>query len=58
MVDDITAHYMYRILPEFVGEWTNSDDQEDWIVSFREILRLANEWGVNVDELMCEVEEI
>ena len=26
--------------------------------SLREIVRLANEWGVTVDELMCEVEEI
>lgn len=48
----------YWILPEYVGEWTNSDNPEDWIVSLREIVRLANEWGVTVDELMREVEEM
>lgn len=48
----------YRILPEFVDEWTNSDNPEDWIVDLPEIQRLAFEWGLTVEQLLDEVEEI
>ena len=48
----------YRILPEFVDEWTNSDNPEDWIVDLPEIQRLAAEWGTTEAELMEQVEEI
>lgn len=48
----------FRILPEFVDEWTNSDNPEDWIVDLPEIQRLAFEWGLTVEQLLDEVEEI
>lgn len=34
----------------------NNDDL--WIVDDQEIKRLATEWGVDIDELMEQVEEI
>ena len=48
----------FRILPEFVDEWTNSDNPEDWVVDLPEIQRLAAEWDLTVEELLDEVEEI
>lgn len=48
----------FRILPEFVDERTNSDNPEDWIVDLPEIQRLAFEWGLTVEQLLDEVEEI
>lgn len=43
----------FRILPEFVDEWTNSDN-----LDLPEIQRLAFEWGLTVEQLLDEVEEI
>lgn len=48
----------FRILPEFVDEWTDSDRPEDWIVDLPEIQRLAAEWNTTEAELMEQVEEI
>lgn len=50
---------LYRIRPEFYDNWTNSADYErDSIVTENEIKNLAAEWGVSVDDLMVEVEEM
>ena len=50
---------LYRILPEFYDNWTDSADYEhDSIVTENEIKCLAAEWGVSVDDLMEQVEEI
>lgn len=48
----------FRILPEYVDQWTDSDRPEDWIVDLPEIQRLAAEWGLTVEQLLDEVEEI
>lgn len=53
----------YRVLPEFLSEWTN-EDVEELIVTDVEIRRLAIEWLVSDDlqgftnELYSQVEEL
>ncbi len=53
----------YRVLPEFLSEWTNEDVKE-LIVTDVEIRRLAIEWLVSDDlqgftnELYSQVEEL
>lgn len=48
----------FRILPEYVDQWTDSDRPEDWIVDLPEIQRLAFEWDTTEAELLEQVEEI
>jgi len=53
----------YRVLPEFLSDWTN-EDVEELIVTDVEIRRLAIEWLVSDDlqgfmnELYSQVEEL
>lgn len=48
----------FRILPEYMDQWTDSDRPEDWIVDLPEIQRLAAEWNTTEAELIEQVEEI
>lgn len=48
----------FRILPEYVDQWTDSDRPGDWIVDLPEIQRLAAERDLTVEQLLDEVEEI
>ena len=50
----------YRVKDEFIDEWfgnLSTDEIGDATVTEVEILRLSNEWGVSVDDLMEQVEE-
>lgn len=47
----------YKILPEFVPYWTSIEDESP-IITETEICRLSKAWGIPVDELMKQVEEI
>ena len=46
----------YRVLPEYLDQWTT--EPGDCIVDLPEIRRLAREWGVPLEELMQQVEEV
>lgn len=51
----------YHVLPEYQDSWYGgipTDEIGDAIVSEDEIQRLAHEWGMTVDELLEQVEEI
>lgn len=51
----------YHVLPEYQDSWYGgipTAEIGDAIVTETEIQRLAHEWGVTVDELMEQVEEI
>ena len=48
------AREQYRIRDEYISEW---GDGWDNLITMDEIKRLANEWGVSVDELMQQVEK-
>lgn len=45
----------YRILPEYLNEWGTTEGND--IVTYAEIDRLANEWGMALADLMEQVEE-
>ena len=47
----------YKIKPEFLSAW-GSDTTEETIITEAEIVRLSSEWGVSVDDLMEQLEEI
>ena len=50
----------YRVKDEFIDRWfgnLSTDEIGDATVTYAEILRLSNEWGVSVDDLMGQVEE-
>ena len=51
----------YHVLPEYQDAWygnLSTEEIGDAIVTEAEIQRLAREWGVAVEELMEQVEEI
>lgn len=51
----------YRVRPEFWDMWfggMSTDEIGNAEVSSEEISRLAVEWGVTVEELMEQVEEV
>lgn len=51
----------YIVIYENREMWNTENDINNdclWVVDEREIKRLAVEWGVDVDELMSQVEEI
>lgn len=45
---------VYNIKPEYLSAWGN-ETTEDTTVTEAEILRLANEWGMDVEALMEQV---
>jgi hypothetical protein len=57
MDDKAKTYRHYRVLPEYRDLWSNDSDW-DGIVDAKEIDRLANEWGMMVEELMKQVEEV
>lgn len=49
----------YRVKEEYADLWNDhSDSTTPVIVDEEEISRLASEWGVDIDTLMKQVEEI
>lgn len=49
----------YKVKTEYLDSWlAHGDSADEVIVDEDEINRLAREWGVTVDELMEQVEEI
>jgi len=49
----------YIVKNEFVDLWSSDAEfAENPIVEFEEIERLANEWGLTVDELLNQVDAI
>lgn len=49
----------YKVKPEYLDNWlAHGDSSDEVIVDENEINRLAREWGMTVDELMEQVEEI
>ena len=47
----------YRIKPEFWSAWGNEVD-ENSIVDENEVKRLSYEWGIPVDDLMEQLDEV
>ena len=47
----------YHIMPEYLSEW-GDQTTEDTVVTFAEVVDLAREWDVTVDELLDQLEEI
>lgn len=47
----------YHIMPEHLSEW-GDQTTEDTVVTFAEVVDLAREWDVTVDELLDQLEEI
>ena len=47
----------YKILPEFLPYWTSLEDASP-IVTEAEICRLSKAWGIPVEDLLKQVEEI
>lgn len=57
----IMSERRYHVLPEYQDSWyggLSTEEIGDAIVTETEIQRLAREWGVAVDKLMEQVEEI
>ena len=47
----------YHIKPEYLSEWGDQTTEET-VVTYAEVVDLAREWDVTVDELLDQLEEI
>ena len=59
VLESFSDETAYRVLPEYIDAWSDqSECPDELIVTREEIERLAGEWGVDVDALLEQVEEI
>jgi hypothetical protein len=47
----------YHIKPDFLSEW-GEECNEDTVITEDELRRLSEEWGIPVEELLDQLEEI
>lgn len=57
ITDELDPRAKYHIMPEHLSEWGDQTTEET-VVSYAEVVNLAREWDVTVDELLDQLEEI
>lgn len=56
---DATKERYYMVKPEYMDKWLVPGESADAIIHSKEYIhRLAREWGMTVDELLEQMEEI
>ena len=56
-VDENQPPKAYHVRPEYLHLW-GSECTEETVIDERELRRLSGEWGISVDELAEQLEEI
>lgn len=57
ILEELEDETEFSVLPEYIDKWTN-EAVDELTVTRKELERLSAEWGISVEELLDQVEEI